>query len=117
MNRGAALPSLLALLVGLGCAATQTRPEANATLTRADAMKLALAKVPNGSSHTVQEGKLETEHGRLVWSFDIASPDTSDITEVQVDAKTGEIVSVEKETPAQQQAEKQADEKKSRPGK
>lgn len=47
-----------------------------------------------------------------MWSFDIATPGTSDITEVQVDAVTGEVVSVEKETPAQQQAEKKQDEKK-----
>ena len=112
MNPGAALPSLLALLVGLGCATPQSRPEANATVSKADAVKLALAKVPNG---TIQESELETEHGKLVWSFDIAAPGASDITEVQVDAKTGEIVSVEKETPAQQKAEKQADEKKARP--
>jgi hypothetical protein len=47
-----------------------------------------------------------------VWSFDIAAPGTRDITEVQVDAVTGAIVSVETETPAQQAAEKKQDEKK-----
>jgi uncharacterized membrane protein YkoI len=48
---------------------------------------------------------LEKEHGRLVWSFDIAQPSTQDITEVQVDAKTGQVVSIEKETPAKEAKE------------
>ena len=40
---------------------------------------------------------MEKEHGKLIWSFDIATPDTKDITEVNVDAITGDVVSVEKE--------------------
>ncbi len=36
----------------------------------------------------------------------MATPGTSDITEVQVDAITCAVVSVDRETPAQQQAEK-----------
>ncbi len=55
---------------------------------------------------TIRESELEHEHGKLVWSFDIATPWTTDITEVQVDAVTGEIVSVETETPGQQEAER-----------
>ena len=53
----------------------------------------ALAKAPGG---TVKEGELEKEKGKLIWSFDIATPDTRDITEVNVDAITGQVVSVEK---------------------
>ena len=109
MKLRAVIPSLLAILVGVGCATAQTRPETTAAVSRVDAEKVALARVPNG---TIKESELETEHGKLVWSFDIATPGTTDITEVQVDAKTGDVVSVEKETLAQQQAEKRADEKK-----
>lgn len=58
----------------------------------------------------MKESELEKEHGKR--SFDIATPGTSDITEVQVDAVTGEVVSVEKETVAQQQAETKQDKKK-----
>jgi uncharacterized membrane protein YkoI len=57
----------------------------------------------------VTASELEREHGRLVWSLDIATPGTSDITEILVDARTGEIVSVEKETPEQQRLEKERD--------
>ena len=97
-------PSLMAAVLVFGCATTQT-----AKLSRAEAERVALTRAPGG---TVKESELEKEHGKLVWSFDIATPGTSDITEVQVDAVTGEVVSVENETLAQQQAEKKQDKKK-----
>lgn len=81
----------------------ESRLAARAKISRADAEKTALTKAPNG---TVKEGELEEEHGKLIWSFDIATPGTKDITEVGVDAITGEIVSVENETAAQQTKEK-----------
>ena len=80
--------------------------EAKARITKAEAMKTALAKVPGGK---VKEGELEEENGKLIWSFDIATKGSKDITEVAVDAITGEIVAVATETPADQAKEKQAD--------
>ena len=74
--------------------AKQARLMAKAKVSRADAEKTALAKAPNG---TIKEGELEKEKGKLIWSFDITTPDTKDITEVNVDAITGDVVSVEKE--------------------
>jgi hypothetical protein len=74
--------------------AKQAKLMAEAKVTKADAEKIALAKVPSG---TMKEGELEKEKGRLIWSFDITTPDTKDITEVNVDAITGDVVSVEKE--------------------
>ena len=94
-----ALGLTVALVVG--CATTQS-PK----LSRAAAAEVALTRAAGG---TVKESELEKEHGRLVWSFDIAMPGTNVVTEVQVDAMTGEIVSVEHETPAQQEAEKKKD--------
>jgi len=76
--------------------AKQAKLMAEAKVSRADAEKTALAKAPNG---TIKESELEKENGKLVWSFDITTPDTKDITEVNVDAITGEVVSVEKEAP------------------
>jgi len=102
-----------ALAVSLtACASSeskQARLEARAKISRADAEKTALTKAPNG---TVKEAELEEEHGKLIWSFDIAAPGTKNITEVTVDAITGEIVSVENETPEQQAKEKAEDQKK-----
>ena len=95
----------------IGCA-TEEKKEAKlqteAKVTRADAEKIALSKAPGG---TVKEGELEKEKGKLIWSFDIAIPGSTDIKEVQVDAITGEVVSVETETPAQQAKEKKEDKK------
>lgn len=97
----------LALLVGgvVGCASerNEERLKAEARISRAEAEGTALAKVPGG---TIKEGGLEKEKGKLIWSFDITTPGTSDITEVQVDAITGQIASVEKETAADEAKEK-----------
>ncbi len=98
------------LLIGAGCSTDS--PEAlakQATLTKEQAQTTALTKAPGG---TIKEGELEKENGRLVWSFDIAVPGDKNITEVQVDARSGEIVSVEKETPSDQAKEKAADKAK-----
>jgi hypothetical protein len=81
---------------------------AEAKVSKADAGKTALAKVPSG---TIKEGELEKEHGKLIWSFDITTPDTKDITEVNVDAITGDVVSVEKES-AENEAREAAEDKK-----
>lgn len=84
--------------------AKEAKLEAQAKVSRADAEKAALAKVPGG---TIKEGEIEREHGKLIWSFDISTPGTSDIQEVHVDARTGEVISTETES-----AEKEAKEKK-----
>jgi uncharacterized membrane protein YkoI len=85
---------------------TQAQLQAEAKVTQAAAEKTALAKVPNGK---IRSSELEREHGKLVWSFDISTPHSKNITEVQVDAKTGKIAAVEVETPRDQAKEKEAD--------
>lgn len=85
---------------------TQAQLRVEAKVTQAAAETTALAKVQNGK---IKSGELEREHGRLVWSFDISMPHSKNITEVQVDAKTGKIVAVEIETPKDQAKEKAAD--------
>ena len=72
-----------------------------AKITKAEAEKIALKKAPG----TVEEGELEMENGKLVYSFDIRNTKGT-ITEVQVDAKDGKIVSVEEETAEMEAAEK-----------
>lgn len=68
--------------------------QAQAKISKVDAQAKALAKIPNG---IVKEGELEREHGRLIWSFEIATSDSKDVTEVNVDAITGEVVNIEHE--------------------
>jgi hypothetical protein len=76
--------------------------KARAKVTKSEAEKTALTKVPEG---TIKEAELEEENGKLVWSFDISSAGTKDITEVQVDALNGKIVSVQVEKPADEAKE------------
>jgi N-methylhydantoinase A/oxoprolinase/acetone carboxylase beta subunit len=70
-----------------------------------EARATALKKVPG----EIQEEELEKEHGKLVYSFDIRATGQKDITEVQVSAIDGSIVSVEKETAASEAKEKKQD--------
>jgi len=65
----------------------------------------ALKKVPG----QLQEEELEKENGKLVYSFDIQATGQKDITEVQVSAIDGSIVSVEKENAASEAKEKKQD--------
>jgi uncharacterized membrane protein YkoI len=99
----------LALATGCATDKTQKELEAQAKLSKQQAQTIALAKAPGG---TVTESELEKEKGKLVWSFDIATPGSKDITEVLVDAVTGNVVSVEKETPEDQVKEKAKDKEK-----
>jgi hypothetical protein len=102
---------LLAIGLTAGCETHKHHKilESEATVSKAQAEQTALAKVPGG---TIKEGELEKEKGHLIWSFDIAQPGTSDIKEVQVDAKTGQILSVETETAKQEAKEGKKEKKK-----
>ena len=98
----------VSLMLGLGSSAlwaaeeSQDMLRAEAKVSLEAATQTALAKVPGG---TIRSSELEREHGRLIWSFDIAKPMTRNIAEVQVDAKAGTVVSETTETPKQQRAE------------
>ncbi len=85
---------LAAGLIG-GCETEkESKLQAQAKVSKADAQATALAKVPNG---TVKECELEREHGKIIWSIALNTPDSKDITEVNVDAITGEVVNIEHE--------------------
>ncbi len=102
----------LALCLGLAASAvtasqaSQDALKARAKVTEADARATALATVPGA---TVQSAELEIERRKLVWSFDLTVPKSADVVEVQVDARTGRIVSRKTETPADQAKEAAAD--------
>lgn len=104
------LPLVFVTSFSLSVAAEESQAElkAQARITQEEATKTALAKVPDGRIKAVE---LEKEHGKLIWSFDISIPKSKNITEIQVDAKTGKIVSTQVETPADQAKEAAADKK------
>ena len=96
----------IALLAASPMAAQKAAAKPNpllkdAKITRQAARETALARVPGGK---VRESELEMEKGTLVWSFDIKVKGKSGVDEVLVNAITGEVVSVEKETPADETA-------------
>lgn len=84
-----------------------------ATVSKSQAKNLALAELKKRGLHhaRVKESELEREKGLLIWSFDIATKGTKDITEVQVDAKTGVVVSVTTESAKDEAKEKEGEKK------
>jgi len=89
------LCSMLAAGFLAGCeSGNEAQFQAEAKISKADAQATALTKAPNG---TVKDCELEREHGKLIWSFGITTPDAKGITEVNVDAISGAIVNVEHE--------------------
>ena len=101
------IAGLLAAAIGAaGCATEKSEPtelQAQAKITKEQAQKTALAKAPGGA---VKEAELEKEKGRLIWSFDIVTPGSKNLTEVGVDAITGDVVAVATETPEQHKKER-----------
>lgn len=82
-----------------------------ARVSRADAERMALERVPGG---TIKEGEIEREKGHLIWSFDVNVAGESGVQEVNVDAVSGKVLSVEHESAAaeEKEAKKEMKEKK-----
>jgi uncharacterized membrane protein YkoI len=72
------------------------------------AKKTALAKVEGG---VIKSAELEKEKGKLIYSFDVVAPDKQ-IVEVNVDAMSGAVVSVEHESAAKEAAEEKNERKR-----
>jgi hypothetical protein len=90
------------VIVPLAVHAAPASLESQAKIGKADATRAALAAVPGGK---VQGAELEREHGKLIWSFDIARAGASGITEVHVDAISGRIDSKTHESAAAERSE------------
>ncbi len=71
-------------------------------------MEQAQKTATQAQAGTIESKELEHEGGKWVYSFDIRGSDRM-IHEVQVDAKSGKIVSQKIETPSQEAAEARAD--------
>src|SRR5580704_19221529 len=106
MKNNVIIASVAAVIIAVaaGCASEQQEQaemQAQAKITKEQAQETALAKAPGG---TIKEGELEKEKGKLIWSFDITG--SPGVTEVNVDAITGEVVGVEDESPGKESKEK-----------
>ncbi len=82
-------------------------PEEQAQLAREAkiSMEQARAIALQRAQGNIEDGELERENGKLVYSFDIRNAKGT-ITEVQVSAIDGQVVSVEEENAQQEAAEK-----------
>src|SRR5262249_36383813 len=86
---------------------TQAELQKEAKISMEKARSLALKKVPGGK---IESSQLEREHGNLSYSFDIKTAKPG-VTEVNVDAVNGKIISSKQETPARETAEKKQETK------
>jgi uncharacterized membrane protein YkoI len=73
-----------------------------AKISEPEARRIALARVPG----IVRTEELEREHHRVVYSYDIERAGKPGVEEVQVDAKSGKIVSVKHESDKAEDKEK-----------
>jgi uncharacterized membrane protein YkoI len=95
MKKQFGLCLLLATGLLAGCETeNESALQKQAKISKADAEATALARVPTG---TVKECELEEEHGRVIWSVTLTTPDSQDVTEVNVDAVSGIVVKIEHE--------------------
>jgi uncharacterized membrane protein YkoI len=102
--------AVFALVVAMSAVAkppTQAELQKEAKISMEKARAIALKKVPGGK---IESAELEREHGKLIYSFDIKTSKPG-VTEVNVDAITGKIVSSNQETPAKEAAEKKQEAK------
>lgn len=86
---------------------TQAQLQKEAKISMARAKEIALKQVPGGK---IESAELEREHGKLIYSFDIKTSKPG-VTEVNVDAKDGKVLSTKQETPAKEAAEKKQEAK------
>jgi len=97
---------LSAFLVGLlVCASLAAVP----SLTRKDAVNLALREVPKGR---VLSAEREKEGGKEIWSLDVQSSDRKHVFELQYEVSTGKLVSRKEESKEEQRKETERDRKK-----
>jgi len=106
--------TLIAVAVSLGMTAalfaagpTPAELQKEARISMEQARVTALKRVPHGK---IESGELEREHGKLIYSFDVRN--SRGITEVNVDAKNGKVISAKRESKSAEAAEKKAESKK-----
>jgi uncharacterized membrane protein YkoI len=98
MKRAKIFAAVIYVMLAMGTMAFVHFPELQADEVQAkigaqQARETALRAVPG----TIKDDELETEHGRLIYSFEIARPGERDVIEVNVSATDGSIVNVHRE--------------------
>ena len=83
-----------------------------ATVSESDAAKTAEARVKHGRIEAVE---LENEGGKLIYSYELKVAGKSGVEEVNVDAKTGKVVSTEHESAKTEKKEAAQEKKETKP--
>jgi uncharacterized membrane protein YkoI len=96
------IASVAAMTISNAAFAKAPAPKISEAAARATALGLVKGGV-------VKSSELETEHGRLIYSFDIATSGKTGIDEVNISAMTGRLVAKTHEGPAKEAAEAAAD--------
>lgn len=104
--------AVAAMIATLGPAYAAPAGQQHPRISMRTARAHALALVPHGR---IRSGELETEHGQLIYSFDIQVPRRSGIEEIQISALTGRLVSRTHETPAAERREARTEATEHRP--
>jgi uncharacterized membrane protein YkoI len=103
------------MLFAISGSAQNTKTRINAKLAKQATVSLEQARqtASNTAAGDIESEELEKEHGKLVYSFNIRNAKGT-ISEVQVDAKSGVVVSNEEETKADEEREKREDAKRAK---
>jgi uncharacterized membrane protein YkoI len=104
-TKGRTAAAILAFTAACGAGSVRHVPEDLSKVARIPepvARRIALARVPG----EVKSEELEREHDQLVYSYDIQLAHETGVEEVQVDAMTGQIVSIVHETQATEARER-----------
>ena len=96
--RTVAIVAAIAAAASVATSASASPPPISMQTARASA----LAAVPHGQ---IRSAELEREHGRLIYSFDIAVPGRAGVEEVQISALTGRLISRRHQGPAAERRE------------
>lgn len=75
-----------------------------AKISQAEAEQIAIAQLKS-EAVTSSSAELESEHGCLIWSFDLHVAGKSGVQEIQVDAGNGKVLSVKHESVQQEATE------------
>ena len=85
-----------------------------AQLTQVEAENIAVARLTSSETVSTTSAELESEHGCLIWSFDLRVPRKSGMQEIQINAGNGKVLSVKHES-ARHEATEMLNERKIKP--
>jgi Peptidase propeptide and YPEB domain len=99
MNRPHFLSSIVLFFVlcAFGVSSSSASTKQSHKITRTQAERIALTKVPGGK---VDSAELATSHGKHFWSVYVSKAGSKNAKEIRVDSKTGQVIKVQTEKPA-----------------